>query len=212
MIDFEVISTGSKGNAVVLDRLILVDAGVPFKALQHHYRGLQLVLLTHSHGDHFKPSTVRRLAQERPLLRFGCCEWLVAPLVDCGIDRRNIDVYDINSEYRYGPFTIRPFGLIHDVPNCGYMVFYADGRKLMYATDTNEIKHVDAKGFDLYMLEANYSQGELVERIQEKQQRGEYCHEYDVLKNHLSREKATDWLYANMGGNSRYVYLHEHGA
>ncbi|MDL2318200.1 MBL fold metallo-hydrolase [Eubacteriales bacterium OttesenSCG-928-A19] len=210
MIDFDVIATGSKGNAVVLEKTILVDAGVPFKALQRHYRALQLVLLSHSHGDHFKPSTVRKLAAERPSLRFGGCEWMARLLIDSGVDKRNIDVYEPRREYGYGRFAVEPFPLVHDVPNCGYKIAFADGRKLVYATDTNEIKHVEAKGYDLYLLEANYGQDELVERIREKQARGEYCHEYGALNNHLSREKADDWLYSNMGSNSRYVYLHGH--
>lgn len=33
MIDCNIIATGSKGNAVVIEHEILIDCGVPFKAL-----------------------------------------------------------------------------------------------------------------------------------------------------------------------------------
>lgn len=210
MIGYDIISTGSKGNAVVLNSSILVDVGVPFRALTAHYGELRLVLLTHIHSDHFNKSTVRRLAQERPTLRFGCCEWLVAPLLDSGVDKSHIDVYEPDKGYSYGYVWVSPFRLIHDVPNCGYKMAFRDRKKLLYATDTNSMAHIEAKGYDLYMLEANYDEAEIVERIREKQAVGAFCHEYNVLDNHLSREKADNWLYSQMNPNSRYVYLHQH--
>jgi hypothetical protein len=48
--DFEIISTGSKGNCVVLNGNIAIDMGVPFKAIKSVYSKLQLVLVTHIHG------------------------------------------------------------------------------------------------------------------------------------------------------------------
>lgn len=76
MINYEIISTGSKGNAVVLDNRILIDCGVTFKKLMAVYRDIDIVLLTHIHSDHFKHATIRMLAYERPMLRFACGEWL----------------------------------------------------------------------------------------------------------------------------------------
>ena len=73
MIDYNIISTGSQGNAVVIEHKILIDCGVSFKALAAEYRTLKLVLLTHIHSDHFHPSTLRLLASNRPTLRFACC-------------------------------------------------------------------------------------------------------------------------------------------
>ena len=78
--NYKIISTGSQGNAVVVDEIILIDCGVSFKALKDVYKKLQIVLLTHIHADHFKRSTIKRLAKERPALRFGCCEWLANDL------------------------------------------------------------------------------------------------------------------------------------
>jgi len=50
MIEYVIISTGSKGNAVIANKAVLIDCGVPFKALKMYYKKLKLVLLTHIHS------------------------------------------------------------------------------------------------------------------------------------------------------------------
>ena len=72
---YEILATGSDGNCVILDGSVMVDCGVPYKTVAPHLAGLKLVLLTHLHSDHFNPRTIRRMAYEKPSLRFGCCVW-----------------------------------------------------------------------------------------------------------------------------------------
>ena len=209
---YNIISTGSKGNAVVINDRILIDCGVPWKLLEPHTKPLKLVLLTHEHGDHFVPSTVRRLHKERPMLRFGCCPWMVGHLLDAGVDKRVIDVYDptIKAFLMYGgELSIRPELLTHNVPNCGYHI-RMNGKRLFYATDTGTLDGIEAKGYDLYMVEANHTKADIAARAAEKQARGEYAYEFKAAENHLSREQTEDWLYQNMGPNSLYVFLHGH--
>lgn len=212
---FDVIATGSKGNAVVINNSILIDCGVPFKALEPVKKDLKLVLLTHVHGDHFKPRTVRALHKERPTLRFGCCEWMVGPLLEAGVDKRVIDVFDhtIQALAMYGPYlSIRPEPLVHDVQNCGYHIWTMNGKRerLFYATDTATLDGVEAQGYDLYLIEANHTREELEARAQAKLEAGEFAYEYRAAANHLSQEQALDWLTKNMGPNSRYAFLHQH--
>ena len=95
---YNIISTGSQGNAVAINDVILIDCGVSFKALAAVCKGIKLVLLTHSHNDHFKVSTIKKLAFERPTLRFACCDWLINNLVECGVDKKNIDVLEIGKK------------------------------------------------------------------------------------------------------------------
>ena len=47
--EFSVISTGSKGNAVLLRGHMLIDIGVPYKSIVGIAKSLKLVLLTHAH-------------------------------------------------------------------------------------------------------------------------------------------------------------------
>ena len=116
---YDIISTGSKGNAVVINDKILIDCGVPFKKLSRVYESLSIVLLTHKHTDHFNKRTIKKLAEERPTLRFACGKWLVPDVVKCGVKKRNIDVVESGKIYDYKAFKISPFTLYHDVENIG---------------------------------------------------------------------------------------------
>ena len=210
---FNIISTGSKGNAVIINDNILIDCGVPFMLLTPYVKDLRLVLLTHEHGDHFVASSVRRLHRDRPSLRFGCCEWMVPLLLETGVDKRVIDVLKPDVEVSYGnrifDIRIRPETLFHNVPNCGYHI-RINGESLFYATDTGTLDGIVAKGYDLYMVEANHTKADIAARAAEKQARGEYAYEFRAAENHLSREQTEDWLYQNMGPRSQYVFLHGH--
>ena len=194
---------------MILNNSIAVDMGVTFKALNDVYKKLLIVLLTHEHTDHLNKTTIKRLAQERPTLRFGCCEWLVNDLVKAGVSKHNIDVFEIGKMYDYGVFKVSPIKLYHNVDNCGYRVFMG-GKKALYATDTEHMQGIKAKDYDLYMIEANYTEEDLQERINAKLEAGQYCYELNVAGRHLSHEQASDFLFANMGKNSKYVFLHGH--
>lgn len=206
---YNIISSSSAGNCVILNDYIAIDCGVTFKALQEVYKALKIVLLTHIHTDHFNPTTIKILARERPTLRFACCEWLVQPLVESGVNKSNIDVFVAGKMYDYRAFRVFPFELHHNVPQIGYKVFFG-AEKAIYATDTAHLDGIEAKGFDLYMIEANYTEEDLQERIAAKMGTEEYCYELNVANRHLSKEQADAFLLENMGEGSQYVYLHGH--
>lgn len=207
--NYNIISTGSQGNAIVLNKIILLDCGVPFRDLKDVYKDLKIVLLTHIHGDHFNKTTIRKLAAERPTLRFACCSWLVSELLQCGVSVHNIDSLEIGRIYDYSAFKVSPVKLYHDVDNAGWRVFQ-NAEKAIYMTDTVTLEGITAKNYDLYLVEANYITEELEERIRAKEAAGEYVYEYRVQKVHLSKEKADEWLYNNMGENSEAIYIHQH--
>ena len=207
---YNIMCTGSIGNAVVINNNIIIDCGVSFAKFKGFYKSVQLVLLTHIHTDHFNKTTIKKLAEERPTLRFGCCEWLVDDLIKCGVNKKNIDVYEIGKKYNYSNnMSISPVLLYHDVPQCGYRVFIGN-EKLIYCTDTNSVEGISAKNYNYYLIEANYKEEEIKERIKTKEVLGQYCYEKDVILNHLSKEKCDKFLYDNMGNNSKYEYMHIH--
>lgn len=212
--NFNVIATGSNGNAVVINDSIMVDCGVPFKSLQDVKKQLKLVLLTHVHVDHFNPSTVRALHRERPALRWGCCEWMVGPLLEAGVDKRVIDVMQFDDTMCYWRLcAVQPVQLVHDVPNSGWRIrlFYGKNDEwVFYATDTGTLDGIEAKGYDYYLVEANHKREELEARAKEKLARGEFSYEMRAAANHLSEEQALEWLYGQMGPNSKYMFLHQH--
>lgn len=207
---YNVISTGSQGNCVIINNEIAIDMGIPFKSLEPVKKDLRLVLLTHCHSDHFNPRTVAALNRERPSIRWGCCEWMVWPLLESGITPWLIDAYEIGKWYQYeGIGQIRPERLTHNVPNCGYHIELG-GEKLFYATDTGTLSGVEAKDYNLYLIESNHTRKGLEERLKAKWEAGEFSYEFAAAQNHLSQEQAEDWLYQQMGPNSVYAFLHQH--
>ena len=202
---YKVIATGSTGNAVLYFGSILVDCGVPYSKLKPYINDIQLVLLTHEHGDHFIRSTVERLTESRPTLRIGCGPWM-KDLVK-GI--KNVDFYQIGEVYDYGIFQITAVKLYHDVPNCGYRIF-KDGFKVLHATDTAHLQGVAAKGYDLYAVEHNYDADTIDEAIAAKQAAGEYAYQKGAVNSHLSEQQASEFIYRNRSVNSQTLRLHEH--
>jgi len=140
---------------------------------------------------------------------------MVGPLLKAGVDKLVIHVYKTDWTYFYDFYSnlpvlsVRPFSLVHDVPNCGFSICHGE-ESLFYATDTGTLDGVEAKNYDIYLLEANHTRAEIEARIAEKQARGEFSYEVRAARNHLSREQAEEWLARNAGPNSRYVFLHQH--
>lgn len=207
--NYNIIDTGSKGNALIIEKMLLVDCGVSFTKLKDHYKDLKVVLLTHIHGDHFNKTTIKTLAFERPTLRFACCNWLVNDLVECGVNKSNIDVLNVGVWYNYGAFKVSPILLYHNVEQCGYRIFINE-KKAIYATDTNKLDGITAPDYDYYFIEANYTEDGIQERINAKELLGLYVYEYDAILNHLSKEKCDEFILKNAGENSQYVYMHKH--
>lgn len=199
-----VLSSGSKGNCVIYHGSIAVDMGVSYSTIKNHKHALQLVLLTHCHSDHFNISTIKKLAFERPTLRFACGGFLAEYLT--GI--KNVDILNYGKTYDYGLFSISPIKLYHDVPNFGYRIF-KDGTKIIHATDTAHLDGITAKDYDLYAIESNYNEDTVFESIKKKQEKGEYAYQVGSIKSHLSEQQAREFIFKNGNENSKVLRLHE---
>lgn len=210
---YDVIATGSSGNAVLINGAILIDCGVSYKKLSPYVGGLRLVLLTHVHSDHFKPRTAAALQRERPALRWGCCAWMVKPLLDAGVSARAIDLFAPDEPAIYAGLELdaMPFALTHNVPNCGWKLYDAKrGESVFYATDTGTLDNISLPGLDWYFIEANRTEAEFDAAIAAKKAAGQFAYEEAARRNHLSREQAEAWLARNAGPHSHYVFLHQH--
>ena len=207
--NYKIISSSSHGNCTIIEDIMAIDMGISFKKIEKYYKKLKIILLTHVHSDHFNKATIRKLTIERPTLRFACCEWLLPSLIECGVNQNNIDILQIGTKYDYKLFKISPVKLYHDVPQCGYRIFFED-YKIFYATDTRTLEGISAKNYDLYLIEGNYEEEEIEQRIKQKQQECKYSYEYRAKETHLSKGQAVDFLLNNMGENSQYVFMHEH--
>lgn len=208
--NYNLISTGSKeGNCLIINDVLCLDCGVSYKKLAPHVKNLQLVFISHCHSDHIKIPTIRKLATDRPSLRFAGGPFIAEQFLKAGVQSSQIDVLDAGNRYDYGAFQIEPIELYHDVP-CFGLKIYMNDEKSLFATDTGYIDHIEAKDFDWFFLEANHEQAEIEARIAEKQARGEFAYETRAAQTHLSLEQAMDWIARNAGPQSRYVLLHQH--
>ncbi len=211
---YEIIATGSKGNAVLLNGIYLIDCGVPFGKIKPYLRKIRLVFLTHIHSDHFNSSTIRKLHAHRPTLRFVCCRNLLVPLCsEAGVSPDNITVLEPGQTAAFshlpdGQLRVTPFGLIHNVPNVGW-IFRSDAGSALYATDTQYIP-VAAPNLDLYMVECNYKGNELEQRKERKLAEGGFVYEDTVAACHMSFETVMAWLSQNATPHSKVVLLHQH--
>lgn len=204
---YDIIATGSRGNAVLLDCGILIDCGVPYKKIQHVASKIKLILLTHQHGDHLNQSTLKRLLSEYPKLKIACSPFLLEKLQQLPL--KKIRVLPVGALVSWGIFQTQSFPLYHDVENVGWKI-WAEGKSLVYATDTVSMGSTVAKNFDFYLIEGNYKEAEIKEKMIEKMKNGEYVYEHRVLQTHLSQEKAMAWLVGMMGQHSRYEFIHQH--
>lgn len=201
---YKVLSSGSHGNCVIYHNSIAVDMGIPYSRIKYYKNDLQIVLLTHIHGDHFNIATIKKLAFERPTLRFACGEFLSDKLY--GV--KNVDVLQSGLVYDYGYFKISPITLYHDVPNFGYRIF-KDNHKIIHVTDTAHLEKIEAKNYDLYAIESNYNEDTVFQSIENKIKRGEYAHQIGSIKTHLSEQQARDFIFRNAGENYQVLRLHE---
>jgi phosphoribosyl 1,2-cyclic phosphodiesterase len=200
----EIIASGSTGNAVLYNKTILIDCGVPFKKIEPYLGTIQIVLYSHIHGDHLNIKTLKRMQFEKPSLRVGCGNFLVQNLE--GIN--NIDIFEAGKVYDYCSFQISPIILFHDVEIFGYRLF-VDGEKIIHATDTEHLEGITAKSYDYFCLESNYDEETIIDRINEKKMRGEFAHEIGSINSHLSFQQCNDFFYKNKGVNSQLIRLHE---
>jgi ribonuclease BN (tRNA processing enzyme) len=201
---YKVIATGSTGNSVLYHGSILVDCGVPFSKIEPHLYDINLLLLTHIHGDHFNLATIKKLQFERPSLRIGCGSWMVEHMEGL----KNIDVYEYGKLYDYGTIQISPINLYHDVENFGYRIFKGD-HKTIHCTDTMHLEGITAKCYDLYAIEHNYNEDTINQSIESAQNIGEYSHQRSSFNSHLSEQQAREFIFKNKGEVYDILRLHE---
>ena len=201
---YNVIATGSTGNSVLYFNSILIDIGIPYSRLKPYVKDIQIVLLTHAHGDHINIKTLQRLQKEHPSLRIGCGKWMLPHLE--GIT--NVDVYEFGQWYDYGYFNIAIGKCYHDVENCFYRI-EKNGFKIFHATDTKTLEGVTARNYNLYCIEANYSEPIAQQMIEQAREKGEFTHIIGSINSHLSEEQCNDFFYKNKAEHSKLIRLHE---
>ena len=121
---------------------------------------------------------------------------------------KNVYILDWGKTYDLGALKVKLDQLYHDVENYALHWEYK-GKKGLYVVDTNRIDHIEAKNYDLYLIEANYKEDLLEYHKMNCTDENVLYYLNRVPYTHLSWEKANDFLINNMGDNSEYQYIHQ---
>lgn len=147
MAKYRIIGTGSKGNSVLIDN-ILVDCGVSYKRISRYLKDVKYLLLTHIHSDHINEQTLNKIRENYPLIKI--------------IGNEEVDsVFGVNivseplKTIFFKEYKITPFYAVHDVICHGY-TWEHNNENVIYCTDTETLDYapVEVK-FDYFFLESN---------------------------------------------------------
>lgn len=203
------IGSSSKGNSILLQNILLLDCGVTYVKVKPYLKQIKLIFISHSHKDHLLPNTVKQISYNYPNIKFICgSKDLVGKLVECGVKKENVWYLNENKWYSLGAIKVRLEPLEHDAPNHLLKIEYKN-EKCIYIVDTANVDDVDAKEYDLYLIESNYREDILKKHIEECEDDGTLYYLDRVPKTHLSYEQANSFLIENMGKNSMFDYIHQ---
>lgn len=178
----------------------MFDCGIPFKKMKPELYKCRTLLITHSHSDHVKESTLQAIRSFFPYLTI------------CG----NADVaYRWQMDHVVGtaPFDtvdglhVIPFDGTHDVPVTGYVVQH-DNVNWLYMTDTHSVTLPEDIPLDYVFLESNYD--ERLIQILAKQYRAKGYDPTVQAYRHLSKQKCKEFFFTHRRNNeSHLIELHK---
>lgn len=197
-LDFNIIATGSTGNAVRIEN-IMIDCGIPYHKMKEDLYKVDTLLITHSHSDHVKGPTLNSIRKDFPGIAIYA----------------NADVaysYDVDVVVGSRPIKLRkhriiiPFDGVHDVPVTGYII-QMKGLNILYMTDTAKVRAPDIP-LDYVFLESNFDERKLKQEAKKYKRNG--YDPYLSVTRHLSTQKCKEFYYTHRRDeNSKLIELHQ---
>ena len=210
MLEYNIISSSSNGNCIIVNKSLMLDCGVSYKKIKPYLKDVKIIFISHIHKDHLNPKTIEQIVYNYPTIRFlsGNRE-VTKNLYLCGVQPSNI-IYMPNDNKWYDmrllKFKMQP--VEHDVMNT-CLHFEMCGKKGIYIVDTNNVDDIKAKDYDLYLIESNYNQDILQQHIDNCEDESELYYLNRVPRTHLSFEQANSFLLENMKDDSWFSYIHQ---
>lgn len=171
-----IIGSGSSGNCLLVDGAIMIDCGLSRKKIENSgfdLSQLDLLLVSHRHGDHVNLPFVRYLLKMNK--RMYLPHDVVTNLENEG--KINVDDYRflITEDETLKPAFVEANDFTYkvelhptdhyDITNFAFTITRSDGKELLYATDLKTVNRSKrAKGiaylgkFDTLILEGNYDE------------------------------------------------------
>ncbi len=200
---FEVLESTSKANGYLINDDLLIDCGFSYSKHKAKLKNVKYVCLTHIHGDHFKPATIRKLAVENEGIRFVCPPFLYGDL-EAIIDKEIITTISNLNNFRTDYYNIEAIPTQHDVKNVAYIIDDVCFNRHIHATDLVLVDSLYDIKCDSISLEANHHRYNVRELIAEANEKGEYTHLERAIRYHLDVEYAID-LVKQCGAKTWYV-------
>lgn len=198
---YEIVKTGSTGNCVIIND-VMVDVGVPFKAIKDKLYDIKYILLTHIHSDHIRPATLKNIRKMFPRIKI-IGNYEVHQLY--GVDILANAGFSVALDAYY----FEPFECVHDVLTYGYCWQY-DGKSIIYATDTASMKNAPKRKYDYFFIESNHDEKKVEMLLHTRNNYGYDA--YSGAKRHLSTQDAKAFYYTNRRDkNSVFIELHQSG-
>lgn len=208
--NYNIIESGSKGNCIIVEDLLMLDCGCSYTKIKKYLKDVKLIFISHVHKDHLLPATIKMVAYNFPNIKFVCgSEYVVTRLVlDCNVSEKNIYVLKKDTWFDLGLLKVKMQELAHDTPN--YLLkFEIKAKKGIYIVDTENVKEIKAKDYDLFLIESNYKEEILQNHIMNCENDDELFYLKRVPNTHLSFEQANGFLIENMKQESQFEYIHK---
>ena len=151
-LDYTIIKTGSKGNAVLIED-VLVDCGVPFSHLKDYLYDVKYLLISHIHSDHVRPATLQKIKDLFPKITI-LGNYEVAQKF--GVDIIVNNGFPVETR----DYTFMAVKGVHDVICTGYS-FWVKGLHVCYMTDTSTFSNFSEAPYDIFLIELNYDEKKL---------------------------------------------------
>lgn len=168
MFGYEIIATGSTGNAVLITVKpvdstpfkILIDMGISYKRLEQAFSEASFVFISHRHQDHLNKSAYNKLRIEHPKTCIVTNQETSDFILENKLPEPDVIVQSEQSFY-LGDLKITALDNYHGV-ECNGFIFELNNEVLLYSTDlSNTIDYEeyltknDLK-VDYLLLEGNY--------------------------------------------------------
>jgi L-ascorbate metabolism protein UlaG (beta-lactamase superfamily) len=212
-VSLNIIASGSKGNAYIYYEQVLIDVGISYKLLEPYLNDIKIILLTHSHSDHFKTRVISKIAITHPNIVWICGSHLSEKVKRCGV---NPIVKDLDDSWiKIADYQFYPIDLFHGdirgvVTNYGWrIVSLKDNSKAIHMTDTGSYEGIQALDYNIIALEANHDIDLINDKVEEAELEGKYVHGIHSRIYHASIQQAEEFVKLNATKETEVYYLHQ---
>lgn len=197
---YEVIASGSRGNAVVIGD-VLIDVGIPFMKLRDHLYNVKTILVTHYHLDHINGNTVKAIRRVFPWIKW-VGNFQVAQFIDIDM------ICNPGFPIVIGEKEFIPFVCPHGDVECTGFTWWDNGKRIIYATDTSSLDYAPDGPYDYLFLESNHD--ELKIKAIKEGRKPDQFHLLDGPLRHLSTQECKKFYYYNRRSReSKLIELHK---